>query len=127
MIDSLTGLQRRVVQAAADKQAFDILVLDLRERSDLTDYFVICSGNSRMQVQAIADSILDRVYESHYTLSSVEGYTAGSWVVLDLIDVVAHIFQKDIRIQYDLERLWGDVPVIEMACQEISLGENCHE
>jgi len=127
MRDSLSGLQRRVVQAAADKQAFDILVLDLRERSDLTDYFVICSGNSRMQVQAIADSVLDRVYESHYTLSSVEGYTAGSWIVLDLIDVVAHIFQKDIRIQYDLERLWGDVPVIEMACQEISLGENCHE
>ena len=60
MIDSLSGLQYRVVQAAADKQAFDILVLDLRERSDLTDYFVICSGNSRMQVQAIADSILDR-------------------------------------------------------------------
>ena len=127
MIDFLSGLQHRVVQAAADKQAFDILVLDLRERSDLTDYFVICSGNSRMQVQAIADSVLDRVYESHYTLSSVEGYTAGSWIVLDLIDVVAHIFQKDIRIQYDLERLWGDVPVIEMACQEISLGENSHE
>ena len=127
MRDSLSGLQRRVVQAAADKQAFDILVLDLRERSDLTDYFVICSGNSRMQVQAIADSVLDRVYESHYTLSSVEGYTAGSWIVLDLIDVVAHVFQKDIRIQYDLERLWGDVPVIEVACQEISLGENCHE
>jgi ribosome-associated protein len=127
MIDSLTGLQRRVVQAAADKQAFDILVLDLRERSDLTDYFVICSGNSRMQVQAIADSILDRVYESHYTLSSVEGYTSGNWIVLDLIDVVVHIFQKDIRIQYDLERLWGDVPVIEMACQEVSLGENSHE
>ena len=127
MRDSLSGLQRQVVQAAADKQAFDILVLDLRERSDLTDYFVICSGNSRMQVQAIADSILDRVYESHYTLSSVEGYTSGNWIVLDLIDVVAHIFQKDIRIQYDLERLWGDVPVIEMACQEISLGENSHE
>ncbi len=127
MRDSLSGLQRRVVQAAADKQAFDILVLDLRERSDLTDYFVICSGNSRMQVQAIADSVLDRVYESHYTLSSVEGYTAGSWIVLDLIDVVAHVFQKDIRIQYDLERLWGDVPVIETACQEISLGENCNE
>jgi len=127
MIDFLSGLQHRVVQAAADKQAFDILVLDLRERSDLTDYFVICSGNSRMQVQAIADSILDRVYESHYTLSSVEGYTSGNWIVLDLIDVVVHIFQKDIRIQYDLERLWGDVPVIEMACQEVSLGENSHE
>jgi ribosome-associated protein len=127
MIDSLSGRQRRVVQAAADKQAFDILVLDLRERSDLTDYFVICSGNSRMQVQAIADSILDRVYESHYALSSVEGYTSGSWIVLDLIDVVVHIFQKDIRIQYDLERLWGDVPVIELACQEISLGKNSYE
>ncbi|MCH8156827.1 MAG: ribosome silencing factor [Nitrospinae bacterium] len=120
MIDSLNDLKRRVVQAAADKKASDILVLDLRKRSDLTDYFVICSGNSRMQVQAIADSILDKIYESPYRLSSIEGYTSGNWVVLDLGDIVVHIFQKDVRVHYDLERLWGDVPVVETACQEIS-------
>ena len=118
MIDILDDLQQLVVQAATDKKAFDILVLDLRKRSDLTDSFIICSGNSRMQVQAIADLVLDQVYESPHKMLAIEGYTLGNWVVLDLVDVVVHIFHKDARIQYDLERLWGDVPVVQMACQE---------
>ena len=117
MIDTLNDLKQLVVQAAAEKKAFDILVLDLRERSSLTDFFVICSANSRMQVQAITDSIMDQVYESPHKLSSSEGYTSGNWVVLDLIDVVVHIFHKDIRAQYDLERLWGDVPFVEVPHQ----------
>ena len=118
MINTVNDLQQLVVQAVADKKAFDILVLDLRKRSDLTDFFVICSGNSRMQVQAIADSVLDEVYESSDKMFSIEGYNSGNWVVLDLMDVVVHIFHKDVRVQYDLERLWGDVPVVQMACQE---------
>ena len=118
MIDTVNDLHQLVVQATADKKAFDILVLDLRKRSDLTDFFVICSGNSRTQVQAIADSVLDQVYESSYKISSTEGYASGNWVVLDLVDVVVHIFHKDVRIQYDLERLWGDVPVVQVVCQE---------
>ena len=71
-----------------------------------------------MQVQAIADSVLDQVYQSSLKMFSIEGYTSGNWVVLDLVDIVVHIFQKDVRIQYDLERLWGDVPVVQVACQE---------
>ena len=89
MVNTLNDLKQLVVQAAAEKKAFDILVMDLRERSDLTDFFVICSATSRMQVQAITDSILDQVYESPHKLSTREGYTSGNWVVLDLIDVVA--------------------------------------
>ena len=118
MIDTVNDLQQLVIQATAEKKAFNILVLDLRKRSDLTDFFVICSGNSRMQVQAIADSVLDEIYQSSHKMSSVEGYSSGNWVVLDLVDVVVHIFQKDVRVQYDLERLWGDVPVIRVTCQE---------
>ena len=118
MVDTLSDLKKLVVQAAADKKAFDILVLDLRERSDLTDFFVICSANSRIQVQAITDSILEQIYESPHKLSSTEGYTVGNWVVLDLVDVVAHIFHKDIRVQYDLERLWGDVPLVKVPHQQ---------
>ena len=114
MTETLNDLTQLVIQAAAEKKAFDILVLDLRGRSDLTDFFVICSANSRMQVQAITDSILDQVYESSYKLSSTEGYTSANWVVLDLIDVIAHIFHKNIRTQYDLERLWDDVPLVEV-------------
>ena len=71
-----------------------------------------------MQVQAIADSVLDEVYESSDKRFSIEGYNSGNWVVLDLVDVVVHIFHKDVRVQYDLERLWGDVPVVQVACQE---------
>ena len=118
MADTVNDLQQLVVQATAQKKAFNILVLDLRNRSDLTDFFVICSGNSRMQVQAIADSVLDQVYKSPHKMSSIEGYNSGNWVVLDLVDVVLHIFHKDARVQYDLERLWGDVPVVHVACQE---------
>ncbi len=114
MIAKLNDLKKLVVQAAAEKKAFDIVILDLRERSDLTDFFVICSASSRMQVQAITDCILDQVCKSQHRISSTEGYTSGNWVVLDLIDVVAHIFHKDVRVQYDLERLWGDVPLVEV-------------
>jgi ribosome-associated protein len=117
MVYTLKDLKQLVVEAASEKKAFDILVLDLRERSDLTDFFVICSANSRMQVQAISDSILDQIYKSPHKLSSTEGYTAGNWVVLDLVDVVAHVFHKDIRVQYDLERLWGDVPLVKIPNQ----------
>ena len=114
MLEKLNNLNQLIVHAAAEKKAFDILVLDLRTCSDLTDFFIICSANSRMQAQAIADSILGQVYESPYKISSTEGYTSGNWVVLDLIDVVVHIFHKDVRVQYDLERLWGDVPIVEV-------------
>ena len=118
MIDTIDELQQLVVKATAEKKAFDILVLDIRQRSDLTDFFVICSGSSRIQVQAIADSVLDQVYTSCHKMSSIEGYASGNWVVLDLVDVIVHIFHKDARVQYDLERLWGDVPVVQLACQE---------
>ena len=114
MVEKLNNLNQLIVHAAAEKKAFDILVLDLRTYSDLTDFFIICSANSRMQTQAIADSILGQVCESSYKISSTEGYTSGNWVVLDLIDVVVHIFHKDVRVQYDLERLWGDVPIVEV-------------
>ena len=114
MVEKLNNLNQLIVHAAAEKKAFDILVLDLRTCSDLTDFFIICSANSRMQTQAIADSILGQVCEKSYKISSTEGYTSGNWVVLDLIDVVVHIFHKDVRAQYDLERLWGDVPIVEV-------------
>lgn len=111
--EPLTSLQRIVVDAAAQKQADDILILDLRSRSDLTDYFVICSGNSKLQVQAITDSILEKIYRSKHKLSVAEGRSSGNWVVLDLGDIFVHVFHKDARSHYDLERLWGDVPAIK--------------
>ncbi|GJL78982.1 MAG: ribosomal silencing factor RsfS [Nitrospinaceae bacterium] len=117
MKEPLNSLQRVVVDAAAEKKADDILILDLRNRSDLTDFFMICSGNSKAQVQAITDSIREKIYKTDYKLSAVEGYSAGNWVVVDLGDIFVHVFHKDARNHYDLERLWGDVPVIKAVGQ----------
>ena len=127
MIETLDDLQQLVVCSTTDKKAFDIIILDLRTRSDLTDFFVICSGNSRMQVQAIADSVLDRVCKSRHKVSSIEGYTSGNWVVLDLVDIVVHVFHKDFRAQYDLERLWGDVPSVDIASKKSKWKDNFYE
>ncbi len=113
MKKSFNKIQRLIIDAAAEKKAFDILVLDLRKRSSIADSFVICSANSKTQVQAIADAVLEKTSGAKYKAIAMEGYSSGSWVVLDLVDVVVHVFLKEARKHYDLERLWGDVPAIE--------------
>jgi len=113
MKEPLSTLQQLVTDAAAEKKACDVVTLDLRGRSDLTDFFVICTGNSRSQVQAIADSIQEKTYGTGHKLSAMEGYSTGNWVVLDLGDIFVHVFHKDARTHYDLERLWGHAPLVE--------------
>ncbi|MBT3365540.1 MAG: ribosome silencing factor [Nitrospina sp.] len=117
MKEKLNALQQLAVDSAADKKAFDILILDLRNRSDLTDFFMICSGNSKVHVQSIVDAILERCYQTHNKPSAVEGYSGGIWIVVDLGDLIVHVFHKEARLHYDLERLWGDVPVIKAVGQ----------
>ena len=112
MIEQLNTSQQLAVDSAAEKKAFDILVLDLQNRSDLTDFFLICSGNSKVHVQSIVDAILDNCYQAHNKPLAIEGYSGGNWVVVDLGDLMVHVFHKEARLHYDLERLWGDVPVI---------------
>lgn len=108
----LSELQQLVVDAATEKKASDIIILDLRTRTDLTDYFMICSGRSKVQVQAIADNILEQSYQSPFKVHTVEGHSTGNWIILDMGDLMAHVFHEETRGHYDLERLWGDVPVI---------------
>ena len=112
MNEPLSELNRLAIEAVSEKKATDIIVLDLRNRSDLTDYFLICSGKSHVQVQAIADAILEKTAGTPYKVVSVEGYNSGNWVILDLVDLIVHIFKQDVRQYYDLERLWSDVPVV---------------
>ena len=112
MNEPLSELNRLAIEAVSEKKATDIIVLDLRNRSDLTDFFLICSGKSHVQVQAIADAILEKTAGTPYKVVSVEGYNSGNWVILDLVDLIVHIFKQDVRQYYDLERLWGDVPVV---------------
>ena len=117
MKEHLNALQQLAVDSAEDKKAFDILILDLRNRSDLTDFFMICSGNSKVHVQAIVDGILDKCYQNRNKPLAVEGYSGGIWVVVDLGDLIVHVLHKEARLHYDLERLWGDVPVIKAVGQ----------
>ena len=109
------------VAAALDKKALDLVVLDLQGRSSFTDYFVICHGSSMRQVQAIADSIEERL-RAEKVRARIEGYREGDWILMDFTDFVIHIFTQSKREYFDLERLWGDAPriAVEGAAEPIS-------
>ncbi len=104
---------KRVALAAEEKKAAEITVLEVRELTPVADYFVICSGHSRLQVQAIADAILEAMEGAGQALLHMEGYDRARWVLLDFGDVVAHIFLAEEREYYDIERLWREAPRME--------------
>ncbi|MCA1063476.1 ribosome silencing factor [Rossellomorea sp. AcN35-11] len=101
-------------KAADDKRAEDIVVLDMKGVSLIADYFLICHGNSDKQVQAIARELKDKAEEQGYTVKRLEGFDQARWILVDLGDVVAHIFHKEERGYYNLERLWGDASFVEI-------------
>ena len=101
---------REAVAAAEDRKAIDLKVLHLAKISDFTDYFLIGSGSSERQVQAIADAVEGRLRELGVRPLHVEGFTRGQWVLLVYGDFVVHVFQEEPRRFYSLERLWGDAP-----------------
>ncbi|MFL6201428.1 MAG: ribosome silencing factor [Thermoanaerobaculia bacterium] len=109
IVDTPTRV-REAVAAAEDRKAVDLRVLHLEKVSDFTDFFLICSGTSERQVQAIADAVQERMREEQVRPLHVEGYSRGQWVLLDYGDFVVHIFQEEPRRFYSLERLWGDAP-----------------
>jgi ribosome-associated protein len=105
----LTKEVTRVVRAALDKKAEDLVVLDLRQSGGFTDFFVICTGANPRQIAAIADSIRDvlkKEFDERPALA--EGIDRSEWVLLDYFDFVVHIFSRDCREFYGLERLWGN-------------------
>ncbi|HZF11822.1 MAG TPA: ribosome silencing factor [Thermoanaerobaculia bacterium] len=101
---------RESVAAAEDRKAIDLRVLHLAAISDFTDYFLIASGSSERQVQAIADAIEERLRAVGVRPLHVEGYNRGQWVLLDYGDLVVHVFEAQTRSFYSLERLWADAP-----------------
>ena len=111
-------LAEKVGKYALSKKAFDIKILDLRKISAVCDFFVICSANVELHAQAIADAVLDNLEKEGMEAWHNEGYTTSKWILLDYVDVVVHIFLKDTRDYYSLERLWGDAPVMEISEEE---------
>jgi len=108
--DASLDLARKAGEYALEKKANDVIVLDLRNLTSITDYFVICSGDADVQVRAIARNIIDNLENQDVQVWHVEGYEAGRWILLDFVDVVVHIFLQEARQFYGLERLWGDAP-----------------
>ena len=102
-------------QAAADKLASDILLLDVSEKLVITDVFLLASAPSERQVMAVVDEIEDRLRDLGAKPVRREGEKDGRWVLLDFGDVVVHVFHQDERVHYDLEGLWADAPRIEVA------------
>lgn len=97
-----------VKKACDDKNGIDIKVLNISKISSIADYFVIVSGNSSTQVMAIADEVESKVLEAGQAEFIKEGYNSGRWVLLDLGDIIVHVFHKEERDFYDLERLWTE-------------------
>jgi len=109
MLDSLRTA-RLCADAADSKKAFNIMILDLRGLTSITDYFVICSGSNTTQVRAVADWIGHDLAEAGVRPSHIEGEGEANWVLMDYGDVVVHIFDEQTRIHYSLEKLWGEAP-----------------
>ncbi|MGH9323981.1 MAG: ribosome silencing factor [Vicinamibacteria bacterium] len=114
-LSTLDPVLRIAVEAARDKKALDILVLDLQGLASFTDYFLICSGTSHRQLETIADEVEEKVRGSKRKPSHVEGYPRGEWILMDYVDFVVHIFTPTSRAYYDLERLWGDAKRLAVA------------
>jgi ribosome-associated protein len=108
------NLLATTVKAADDKRAEDIVVLNMNGVSLIADYFLICHGNSDRQVQAIAREIKEKAEEMGFHVNRMEGFDEGKWVLIDLGDIVAHVFHRDDRSYYNLERLWGDAPTVDI-------------
>ena len=102
------------IEAAADKKANELVVLDLRKAAGFTDFFVICSGTNPRQIRAIADGVLEALADSGARPAHAEGYDRSEWILLDYFDFIVHIFAPDTRSFYGLERLWGSAERVDL-------------
>ena len=96
------------VKALEDKKGEDVKIIDIQGVSILADYFIIAGGSNVSQVQAMADQVQEDLAKAGYFCSQVEGYQNASWVLLDYRDIIVHVFSREDRLFYDLERLWRD-------------------
>lgn len=109
---SARELAKLIVHSMEEKKAEDIRIIDISKISTIADYFIIANGTNRNQVQALADNVGEDCHKAGYALHQTEGYNSANWILMDYSDVIVHIFSKEDRLFYDLERIWRDgVPV----------------
>ena len=112
----MTSLEtaKMAVKALDSKKALDIKVIKIQDISAIADYFVIATGTSSTHVKALADEVEAQLDEAGISVSHVEGYRSNSWILLEYVDVVVHVFSDEAREYYDLERLWQDGEIIDI-------------
>lgn len=107
-------MARRAYLALDEKKAEDITVIDISGVSTVADYFIIANGTNSNQVLAMVDNVEEQLHKAGYDPKQVEGYRQGNWVLLDYIDIIVHVFDKENRLFYDLERIWRDGKCIDI-------------
>ncbi len=105
---------RLAIEALEDKKAEDIRVIDISEVSVIADYFIIAGGNNKNQIKAICDNVQEKLGRAGYPEKQIEGYDTANWILIDFVDVIVHIFDKENRLLYDLERIWRDGRKLEV-------------
>lgn len=118
-------LAKKIAQSALSKKAYDVVIVDLKKLTTVADFFVICSVDSDTQAKAVADTIKKDILNKGDSPVRREGYSEGRWVLLDYVDVVAHIFHYETRKFYNLEKLWGDAKfeyVVDVPAKKASKG-----
>lgn len=105
-------LAHRIVDIAADRQAVDIVLLDIRKIAAFADFFVVCNGTSERQVKAIVDTVLETLEKDGFNAAHVEGTASSGWVLVDLGSVILHVFAAAEREYYRLERLWSEATTV---------------
>lgn len=108
-------MARLAIEALEDKKAEDIKVIDISEVSVIADYFIIAGGTNRSQIQALADNVDEKLGRAGHPSKQVEGYDTANWILMDFGDVIVHVFDKENRLLYDLERIWRDGEQVDPA------------
>ena len=114
-------MARLAYKALEDKKAEDIRVINIEKVSVLADYFLIASGMNKNQVQAMADNVQEMLHKAGYPSKQIEGYQTANWILIDYGDIIVHVFDRENRLFYDLERIWRDGEVISL--EELEEGE----
>ncbi|MEF9917244.1 MAG: ribosome silencing factor [Lachnospiraceae bacterium] len=107
-------MARIAYQALEEKKGEDIRIIDISDVSILADYFIIANGTNESQVRALVDNVENELNKAGYHVKQREGYGSGSWVLLDFADIIVHVFDKENRLFYNLERIWHDGKTIEI-------------
>lgn len=101
-------MAKLAIDALEDKKAEDIKIIDISQVSVIADYFIIAGGNNRSQIQALCDNVEEMLGKAGYPIKQIEGYDTANWILMDFGDIIVHIFDKENRLLYDLERIWRD-------------------